>query len=153
MRISDWSSDVCASDLTMDMTLLAQTAIDGLILGGIYALSAVGFSLIFGVLGVVNLAHGILVLIGAYASMAMAHFFGLDPLMAIPIVFVFLFLLGALLQLTLMSTAIRRGSLITTLLVTFGGSLMLKDLIVLGIGAESQKIGRAGCRERVCQYL
>ena len=48
------------------MNLIAQTLADGLVLGGIYALAAVGFSLIFGVLHVINLSHGILVLMGAY---------------------------------------------------------------------------------------
>src|SRR5206468_7001107 len=48
------------------MNLIAQTLADGLVLGGIYALAAVGFSLIFGVLHVINLSHGILVLLGAY---------------------------------------------------------------------------------------
>ena len=47
------------------MNLIAQTLADGLVLGGIYALAAVGFSLIFGVLHVINLSHGILVLMGA----------------------------------------------------------------------------------------
>src|SRR3546814_15830269 len=60
--------------------------------------------------------------------------------MALPFVVLFLCLLGALLQLTLIATAIRRGSLITTLLVTFGVSLILKDLIVLGIGADIQTL-------------
>ena len=51
------------------MNLIAQTLADGLVLGGIYALAAVGFSLIFGVLHVINLSHGILVLIGAYLAL------------------------------------------------------------------------------------
>lgn len=48
--------------------LALQTFIDGLVLGGLYALAAVGFSLIFGVLGVVNLSHGAIVMIGAYLT-------------------------------------------------------------------------------------
>ena len=51
------------------MSLIAQTLADGLVLGGIYALAAVGFSLIFGVLHVINLSHGILVLVGAYLAL------------------------------------------------------------------------------------
>ena len=50
------------------MNLIAQTVADGLVLGGIYALAAVGFSLIFGVLHVINLSHGILVLIGLHVA-------------------------------------------------------------------------------------
>jgi len=124
----------------MNMTLLAQTLVDGLILGGIYSLSAVGFSLIFGVLGVVNLAHGVIVLLGAYAALVMQQHFGLDPLLSIPFVFALLFVLGALLQLTIVGPAIRRGSLISTMLVTFGAALILKDLIVLTIGPDIQTL-------------
>ena len=51
------------------MNLIAQTVADGLVLGGIYALAAVGFSLIFGVLHVINLSHGIIVLMGAYLAL------------------------------------------------------------------------------------
>ena len=50
------------------MSLILQTIADGLVLGGLYSLAAVGFSLIFGVMNVVNLSHGVLVLIGAYIS-------------------------------------------------------------------------------------
>lgn len=120
----------------MNLTLLAQTVVDGLILGGIYSLSAVGFSLIFGVLGVVNLAHGVLVLLGAYGALVLQMKFGLDPLLSIPLVFAVLSAFGALLQLSIIGPAIRRGSLITTMLVTFGASLMLKDLIILAIGPD-----------------
>lgn len=120
----------------MNTTLLAQTLVDGLILGGIYALSAVGFSLIFGVLGVVNLAHGMFVLLGAYVGLMVKNAFGVDPLMAIPIAFAILFVFGALFQLWVVSTAIRRGSLISSLLVTFGASLILKDIIIVFIGPD-----------------
>ena len=54
------------------MNLIAQTLADGLVLGGIYALAAVGFSLIFGVLHVINLSHGILVLLGAYLALILS---------------------------------------------------------------------------------
>lgn len=124
----------------MNATLLLQTLIDGLILGGIYSLSAVGFSLIFGVLGVVNLAHGVLVLLGAYTALIMQKRFGIDPLAAIPGAFIVLFALGVVFQLTLVSAAIRRGSLMTTMLITFGASLILKDLIVLTIGPDIQTL-------------
>ena len=73
------------------MHLITQTLTDGLMLGGIYALSAVGFSLIFGVLHVINLSHGILVLIGAYLALFFSHGLGIDPLLTIPLVMAALF--------------------------------------------------------------
>ena len=65
------------------MNLLLQTLLDGLVLGGVFSLAAAGFSLIFGVMNVVNLTHGIIVLIGAYLAWSAQHFLGLDPLLAI----------------------------------------------------------------------
>jgi len=120
----------------MNGTLLLQTLVDGLILGGIFSLSAVGFSLIFGVLGIVNLAHGVFILGGAYLGLALKTWLGLDPLAAIPVVFVVLFVLGALLQQTLVSAAVQRGSLMTSLLVTFGASLILRDVLILIFGPD-----------------
>src|SRR6202035_1624541 len=70
------------------MHLIAQTVTDGLVLGGIYALSAVGFSLIFGVLHVINLSHGILVLLGAYLALIFSQALRIDPLLCIPPVMV-----------------------------------------------------------------
>jgi branched-chain amino acid transport system permease protein len=116
--------------------LAIQTFVDGLILGGIYSLSAVGFSLIFGVLGIVNLAHGIFVVMGAYFAVAMRQRLGLDPLLAIPLAFAFFFVLGLVLQRYLIALAVRKGSLMTSLLITFGLSLMLRDLLMLGFGPD-----------------
>jgi branched-chain amino acid transport system permease protein len=116
--------------------LALQTFVDGLVLGGIYSLSAVGFSLIFGVLGIVNLAHGVFVVMGAYFAVALRQWLGIDPLAAIPLAFVFFFVLGLLLQRYLIASAVRKGSLMTSLLITFGLGLMLRDLLTLGFGPD-----------------
>ncbi len=84
--------------------------------GRIFSLSAVGCFLIFGVLGVVNLAHGVFIIGGAYLGLWLKKTLGLDPLAAIPVVFAMLFVIGAALQRTLVATAIQRGSLMTSLL-------------------------------------
>src|SRR5690606_33669627 len=63
--------------------LFLQTTLNGLVLGGIYSLAAVGFSLIFGVTGIVNLTHGIFVVAGAYGAMLLYREVGLDPLLAV----------------------------------------------------------------------
>src|SRR5207237_3281613 len=76
------------------MNLIAQTLADGLVLGGIYALAAVGFSLIFGVLHVINLSHGILVLMGAYLALILSTALHIDPLLCIPPVMAVLFCVG-----------------------------------------------------------
>ena len=124
----------------MNAALLLQTLIDGLILGGVFSLSAVGFSLIFGVLGVVNLAHGVFILGGAYLGLWLKGALGLDPLASIPVVFVAMFAIGAALQRTLVSTSIRRGSLMTSLLITFGASLILRDVLIVAFGPDIQSL-------------
>jgi branched-chain amino acid transport system permease protein len=124
----------------MNGVILAQTLVDGLILGGIFALSAAGFSLIFGVLGIINLAHGIFVLIGAYIGLAIGRETGIDPLAALPITVIVLYVGGYLLQRTLVAAAVRRGSLMSSLLITFGISLMLRDLIFLAFGPNVQTL-------------
>jgi branched-chain amino acid transport system permease protein len=112
------------------MILILQTLIDGLVLGGIYALSAVGFSLIFGVMHVVNLSHGVIVLIGAYLTFFLWHALGIDPLLTIPLVMLALFAFGYVYQRTIIELAVDRASLLASMLVTFGVALMLRNALV-----------------------
>ena len=112
------------------MSLILQTVLDGLVLGGIYALSAVGFSLIFGVLQVVNLSHGVIVLIGGYLSYILWQALGLDPLLSIPLVMVALFGFGYAYQRVIIQPAVDRASLLASMLVTFGIALMLRNALV-----------------------
>lgn len=111
------------------MHLVAQTLADGLVLGGIYALSAVGFSLIFGVLHVINLSHGIMVLIGAYLALFLSHFLGIDPLLTMPLVMAALFCLGYAYQRLLIQHAVDRSHL-GSMLLTFGVGLMLQNVMI-----------------------
>lgn len=122
------------------MGLALQTLVDGLILGGVLSLSAVGFSLIFGVMNVVNLSHGVLVLIGAYIAYAAWRGLGVDPLVMIPVVMAALFALGYAYQRVLIQTAIDRASLLASLLVTFGVALMLRNLLVLVFSPDIKNI-------------
>jgi branched-chain amino acid transport system permease protein len=83
------------------MTLL-QVAIDGILLGGVLALSALGFNIIFGVMRVVNLAHGdVVVLAAVFAAYAFAQF-GINPLLLLPLIVIVGFGLGALIQVALL---------------------------------------------------
>ena len=75
------------------MTLI-QVAISGLLIGGIYTLLAAGITLIFGVLKVVNFAHGELLMIGMYATLTLYQVFGVHPYLALPIVATVMFLVG-----------------------------------------------------------
>ena len=120
--------------------LLAQTLADGLVLGGLYALAAVGFSLIFGVMSVVNLSHGVLVMIGAYLAWFLWHAIGLDPLLAIPPVMLTMFGFGYVYQRGLIQLAVDRSSLLASMLVTFGVALMLRNVLVLVFSPDFKTI-------------
>lgn len=120
------------------MQALAQTLTDGLLFGVILSLAAVGFSLIFGVMGVVNLSHGALVLIGAYMAVFGRSAFGLDPLACIPAVALVMFGVGYVYQRGLIQLAVRRGTLLASLLVTFGVALVLRNLLVLVFSPDIQ---------------
>ena len=111
------------------MDLIAQTLADGLVLGGIYALAAVGFSLIFGVLHVINLSHGILVLLGAYLALILSETLHIDPLLCIPPVMVVLFCIGYVYQRLLIQHAVDRAS-VNSMLLTFGVALMLQNVMI-----------------------
>jgi branched-chain amino acid transport system permease protein len=111
------------------MHLIAQTLADGLVLGGIFALSAVGFSLIFGVLHVINLSHGILVLIGAYLAMVFSSVLHVDPLLTMPLVMAVLFVTGYGYQRLLIQRAVDQSRL-GSMLLTFGVALMLQNVMI-----------------------
>jgi branched-chain amino acid transport system permease protein len=111
------------------LSLIAQTLADGLVLGGIYALAAVGFSLIFGVLHVINLSHGILVLMGAYLALILSTGLRIDPLLTMPLVMIGLFCVGYVYQRFLIQRAVDRAS-VNSMLLTFGVALMLQNAMI-----------------------
>ena len=114
------------------MTGWLDALIQGILLGGLYALFAAGLSLIFGVMRLVNLAHGDFIVVAAYIILLVAGQLGLDPFAAALIALPILFVVGFALQHVLLNRTLGRD-LLPPLLVTFGLS----------------KIGRASCRERV----
>ena len=121
------------------MSLIAQTLADGLVLGGIYALAAVGFSLIFGVLHVINLSHGILVLVGAYLALIFSTGLGIDPMLTIPFVMAGLFAFGYAYQRLLIQRAVDRSAL-GSMLLTFGVALMLQNVMIWVFSPDMKNI-------------
>ena len=111
------------------MNLIAQTLADGMVLGGIYALAAVGFSLIFGVLHVINLSHGIIVLMGAYLALILSETLHVDPLLTMPLVMAILFAIGYVYQRFLIQYAVDRAAF-ASILLTFGVALMMHNVMI-----------------------
>ena len=106
------------------LTVLAQTLLNGVLQGGVYAAAAVGLSLIFGVSGILNAAHGELLMLGAFTTYWLFKVYGVDPLLTLPISFALLFLLGYALQYLVLNRTLG-APLLVSLLVTFGISLVL----------------------------
>jgi branched-chain amino acid transport system permease protein len=109
------------------LTDLVQTLINGILQGGVYAAAAVGLSLIFGVSGILNAAHGELVMLGAFATYWLFTAFHVDPLLTLPLSFLLLGAFGYLLQYFVLNRT-QGQPLLLSLLVTFGISLILVNL-------------------------
>ena len=106
------------------LTVLAQTVLNGVLQGGVYAAAGVGLSLIFGVSGILNAAHGEFVMLGAFATYWLFKLHHVDALLTLPISFALLFLLGYAVQRLILNRTVGTNVLVS-LLVTFGISLIL----------------------------
>jgi branched-chain amino acid transport system permease protein len=106
------------------MTAFVQATVYGLLQGGLLALVAVGFSLVWGVMNIVNLAHGSFVILGAYIGWELHQHAGLDPLLGMFVAAAVLFVLGYAVQRWLINLVIN-APIFITLLLTFGLSLLI----------------------------
>ena len=118
---------------------ILQTIVNGLLLGGVYALLGIGMTMIFGIVKLTNLAHGEFVILGAYLSVVLAPIIGIDPTLTLLVTVPLMFLLGYVLQYFLIDTAMKKGSE-PALLVTFGISIILQDALLLLFTADAQHI-------------
>lgn len=106
--------------------VLLQAIINGILLGGVYAAYSAGFSLIFGVMGVVNLAHGELIMLGAFTSYWMFVYFQMDPYFSLPFATVLLFLVGYVMQKFILNRVIEQTHIMSYIL-TFGIHLIISN--------------------------
>jgi branched-chain amino acid transport system permease protein len=127
------------------MTGWLDAVIQGVLLGGLYALFAAGLSLIFGVMRLVNLAHGDFIVIAAYAILIIAGALGLDPFLAALISLPVLFAAGFALQHVLLNRTLGHD-LLPPLLVTFGLSIIIQNGLLQLFSADSVRL-RAGAIE------
>ncbi len=121
------------------MRSFLQAAAYGLVQGGLLALVAVGFSLVWGVMNVVNLSHGALAVTGAYVAWLLNLHFGLDPFLAIPVVAACLFAFGYVLQRGLINLVIN-APIFLTLLLTFGLGLVIINVLQIMFSADDRSI-------------
>ena len=113
----------------MNASFILQSLIDGLLIGGVYSLVAIGLTLIFGVLRVVNFAHGALMMLGMYTTYWSFSLLHIDPYLSILITIPVLFLIGSMFQKFLITPIIDAPEH-NQLLLTLGVSLFLENLVV-----------------------
>jgi len=124
------------------LAAFAQLVIIGLLAGGIYAAVGVGFGLVWGVLNIVNLAHGALVIIGAYLTWQMFAAWGMDPFLTLPIDAIALFVLGYAVQRGVINRIIR-APLLFTFLLTFGLNLIAVNVLLLIFKSDFRSVTTA----------
>ncbi len=119
--------------------LYLQILINGVLLGGLYSCIAVGFSLVWGVLNIINLLHGSLMILGAYAAFFAHAAWGIHPFLFAPVAGLLLFLVGLVLQAGIVNRVMGAPVLIT-LTLTFGLNLMLDNAMIVAFKADYRKV-------------
>ncbi|MGA2160442.1 MAG: branched-chain amino acid ABC transporter permease [Dehalococcoidia bacterium] len=108
---------------------LLQQLVDGLLIGLMYSLVAIGLTLIWGVMNIVNFAHGEFLMLGMFTSFWLFTLYGIDPIFSIPICFVGMFIMGTLIYRFIVSK-VMKGPMLAQLVVTFGVSIFISNLAV-----------------------
>ncbi|GAC1300278.1 MAG: branched-chain amino acid ABC transporter permease [Vulcanimicrobiaceae bacterium] len=121
------------------MQLLLQVLVNGILTGGILAVVALGFSLVWGIMNIINLAHGSFIMLGAYLSYVLFTAFHIDPFVSVPIAFAVMFAFGYAVQKYVINFVVR-APILTTFLLTFGLSLLLVNLALLIFHGDSKGV-------------
>jgi branched-chain amino acid transport system permease protein len=121
------------------MDILLSSIVAGLLLGMVLAIVALGLTIIFGVMDIVNFAHGEFLMIGMYTGLLTAQATGIDPLLTLPFAAIVGFLLGVLCYAGFVKFLLR-GPMIAQLLGTFGLMLLLRNLALLIFGSEDRAL-------------
>jgi branched-chain amino acid transport system permease protein len=119
--------------------MLGQVVVSGILSGGLYAMVALGLALIFGVMRVINIAHGPLLMLGAYATFFLYRGLGMNPFLTVPLSMAALFVVGMLLQRTLVFRVVDAPEL-SSLLLTFGISIALVNLAQLAFTSDLRAV-------------
>jgi branched-chain amino acid transport system permease protein len=119
-----------------------QIAANGLVLGGLYACIAVGFSLVWGVLNVINILHGSFIVLGSYVALYAYTYLGIHPFASIVIAGAVLYALGYVLQAGIINRVVA-APVLMTLTLTFGLDLVLNNMMLVAFTADYQAVNLA----------
>jgi branched-chain amino acid transport system permease protein len=130
----------------MTLQLVIQIFVFGVFVGALYGLAAVGFSFIYGVMRILNIAHGELIMLGGYVTYILFSYYHIDPFLSLPLVAIVLFILGAIFYKGFFAHIIKyeeelKGN--TSLLIAFGLILILEQLALLSFTADEQSVAPA----------
>ena len=118
---------------------LAQDILNGILLGGLYAIVAIGLSTIFGIVKLVNLAHGDLMILASYLSLFIVAAIGVPPLLTIVAIMPILFAIGYILQRFLFNRVLGK-EMEPPLLVAFGVSIILQNLMLMAFTPDARSL-------------
>lgn len=116
-----------------------NTIVQGVLTGGLYAMFAAGLALIFGVMRLVNIAHGDLIVLAAYVALVVVETLGLNPLLSLLVVVPVMAVVGYVLQRTILNRTLG-DDLLPPLLVTFGLSVIIQNALLQVFTADSRKL-------------
>jgi len=116
-----------------------DTIVQGILLGSLYALFAAGLSLVFGIMRLVNLAHGDLIVLAAYLLLVIVSMLGLNPFLAALVAMPIMFAVGYALQRYVLNRVLG-PDILPPLLVTFGLSVVIQNVLLEGFSADSRRI-------------
>lgn len=119
--------------------VLAQVLLNGLLLGGIYACIGAGFSMVWGVVNIINILHGSFIVLGAYGAFFAHRYLGVHPFLAMLPLAVLGFLAGAALQQYLIRH-VMAAKVLVTLTLTFGLNLLLNNAMIYAFSADFRKV-------------
>ena len=123
----------------------ANTIIQGMLTGGLYAMFAAGLAIIFGVMRLVNITHGDLIVLAAFIGMVVIEATGFNPFLSLIVVIPIMFLIGYILQRGILNFTLG-DDLLPPLLVTFGLSIVIQNVLLEIFSADSQRL-KAGALE------
>ena len=132
----------------MQIQVLIQSLINGLLLGGLYAMVGLGMSLIFGIMSMTNIAHGDFMILGTFFCMVIVQQFVGNIFAALLITVVIMAVLGFLIQNYVINRVIDKGSE-PALLVTFGLSILIQNILFQIFGADPRTISAPGLRSNI----